>query len=183
MLPQAEMGQGILTALSMMVAEELEVGLDQVRVEHAPGDDRLYANPHLGFQATGGSTSVRAFYEPMRQAGAAARSLLVAAAAESWGVDPGSCRAEKGAVIHSGTGRTVTYGEVAERAAKLPAPDKVALKDPKDFTPHRYTGQAARHAVQGQWDGAVWHRRAGAGDEDRHRRCQPGPGRHGGGAG
>ena len=134
MLPQAEMGQGILTALPMMVAEELEVGLDQVRVEHAPGDDRLYANPDLGFQATGGSTSVRAFYEPMRQAGAAARSMLVAAAAQSWGVDPASCRAEKGTVIHSGTGRTVTYGEVAERAAKLPVPDKVALKNPKDFS-------------------------------------------------
>jgi isoquinoline 1-oxidoreductase beta subunit len=133
-LPQAEMGQGILTALSMMVAEELEVGLDQVRVEHAPADDRIYANPHLGFQVTGGSTSVRAFYEPMRQAGAAARSLMVVAAAQSWGVDPTSCRAEKGKVIHSGTGRTVTYGEVAERAAKLPVPDKVALKNPKDFS-------------------------------------------------
>jgi isoquinoline 1-oxidoreductase subunit beta len=134
MLPQAEMGQGVFTALPMMVAEELEVGLDQVRVEHAPGDDRVYANPHLGFQVTGGSTSTRAFYEPMRQAGAAARSMLVAAAAGSWGVDPTSCRAEKGAVIHSGTGRRVTYGEVAARAAKLPVPDKVALKNPKDFT-------------------------------------------------
>jgi CO/xanthine dehydrogenase Mo-binding subunit len=128
------MGQGILTALAMMVAEELEVGLEQVRVEHAPGDDRLYANPHLGFQATGGSTSVRAFYDPMRQAGAAARSLLVAAAAASWGVDPASCRAAKGRVIHSGTGRTVTYGEVAGRAAKLPVPDRVTLKNPKDFS-------------------------------------------------
>jgi len=133
MLPQAEMGQGILTALSMMVAEELEVGLDQVRVEHAPGDDRLYANPVLGFQATGGSTSVRAFYQPMRQAGAAARSMLVAAAAQSWGVDPASCRADKGTVIHPATGRTVTYGKVAEGAAKLPVPEKVALKSPKDF--------------------------------------------------
>jgi CO/xanthine dehydrogenase Mo-binding subunit len=115
------------------VAEELEVGLDQVRVEHAPSDDRIYANPLLGFQVTGGSTSTRAFYEPMRQAGAAARSMLVAAAAGSWGVDPASCRAEKGAVIHSGTGRRVSYGEVAARAAKLPVPDKVALKNPKDF--------------------------------------------------
>src|SRR4029079_18385204 len=101
MLPQAEMGQGVFTTLPMMVAEELEVGLQQVRVEHAPGDDRIYANPGLGFQVTGGSTSTRAFYEPMRQAGAAARSLLVAAAAQSWGVDPASCRAEKGSVIHS----------------------------------------------------------------------------------
>ena len=133
-IPQAEMGQGISTALPMMVAEELEIGLDQVRIEHAPGDERLYANPGLGFQVTGGSTSVRAFYEPMRRAGAAARTMLVAAAAGSWGVDPTSCRAEKGAVIHSGTGRKVTYGEVAERAAKLPVPDQVTLKDPKDFS-------------------------------------------------
>ena len=133
-MPQAEMGQGISTALPMMVAEELEVGLDQVRVEPAPGDDRVYANPGLGFQVTGGSTSVRAFYEPMRQAGAAARSMLVAAAAGSWGVDPASCRGENGTVIHSGTGRKVTYGEVAERAAKLPVPDKMALKNPKDFS-------------------------------------------------
>ena len=133
-VPQAEMGQGIATALPMMVAEELEVGLDQVRIEHARGDDRLYANPGLGFQVTGGSTSVRVFYQPMRQAGAAARSMLVAAAAQSWGVDPASCRAEKGSVIHGGTGRKVSYGQVAERAAKLPVPDKVALKNPKDFS-------------------------------------------------
>jgi isoquinoline 1-oxidoreductase subunit beta len=132
-LPQAEMGQGVYTALPMLVAEELEVGLDQVKVEHAPGDNRIYANPLIGFQVTGGSTSVRGFYEPMRQAGAAARTMLVAAAAQSWSVDPPSCRAEKGTVIHSKTGRKVTYGAVAERAAKLPVPSKVALKDPKDF--------------------------------------------------
>ena len=132
-LPQAEMGQGIYTTLPMLVAEELEIGLEQVRVEHAPGDDRLYANPRLGFQATGGSTSTRAFFEPMRQAGATARVMLVAAAAQRWGVDPGSCRAEKGTVIHPETGRKVTYGEVAERATKLPVPDQVALKNPKDF--------------------------------------------------
>ena len=133
-LPQAEMGQGIYTTLPMMVAEELGIELDQLRVEHAPGDDRLYTNPALGFQVTGGSTSTRGFYEPMRQAGAVARTMLVAAAAQSWGVDPSSCRAEKGAVVHSGSGRKVTYGEVAEGAAKLPMPEKVVLKAPKDFT-------------------------------------------------
>jgi isoquinoline 1-oxidoreductase subunit beta len=133
MLPQAEMGQGVYTALPMLLAEELEIGLDQVRVEHAPGDDRLYANPAVGFQMTGGSTSMRVFYEPMRQAGAAARTMLVAAAAQGWGVDPGSCRAEKGTIIHLATGRRVAYGAVAERAAKLPLPGKVALKNPKDF--------------------------------------------------
>jgi CO/xanthine dehydrogenase Mo-binding subunit len=132
-LPQAEMGQGVYTALPMLVAEELEVGLDQVKVEHAPGNDRMYANPLLGFQVTGGSSSVRAFYEPLRQAGATARTMLVAAAAQSWSVDPDSCRAEKGAVIHPETGRRLAYGDVAERAAKLPVPDKVVLKGPKDF--------------------------------------------------
>jgi isoquinoline 1-oxidoreductase beta subunit len=131
--PQAEMGQGVYTSLPMVLAEELEVGLDQVKVEHAPPSDRLYANPLLQFQATGGSTSVRGFYEPLRKAGAAARTMLVAAAAQSWNVDPASCRAEKGTVIHSATGRKLGYGALAERAAKLPGPDKLTLKDPKDF--------------------------------------------------
>jgi CO/xanthine dehydrogenase Mo-binding subunit len=140
-IPQAEMGQGIYTGLPMLVAEELEIGLDQVRVEQAPGDDRLYINPLLGFQATGGSTSTRAFHEPMRQAGATARTMLVAAAAQSWDVDPASCRAENGKVIHSGSGRSVTYGQVAERAAKLAVPAKVPLKDPKDF---RLIGRATK---------------------------------------
>ena len=137
-LPQAEMGQGVYTSLPMLVAEELEVGLDQIKVEHAPGSDRIYANPLLGFQATGGSTSVRGFYEPLRQAGAAARTMLIAAAAKSWNVDPSTCRAEKGTVVHSATNRKLTYGELAERAAALPVPDavtlKAALKDPKSFT-------------------------------------------------
>jgi isoquinoline 1-oxidoreductase beta subunit len=133
MLPQAEMGQGVYTALPMLVAEELEVGLDRVRVEHAPGDDRIYANPLIGFQVTGGSSSVRGFYEPMRQAGAAARTMLVTAAAQTWSVDPAACRAEKGTVIHPESGRRVAYGKLADSAAKLPVPDKVALKDPKAF--------------------------------------------------
>ena len=133
-LPQAEMGQGIYTALPMLVAEELEIGLDRVRVEHAPGDDRIYANPGLGFQVTGGSTSTRAFYQPMRQAGAVARTMLVAAAAQSWGVESASCRAEKGNVIHPDSGRELAYGEVAARAATLPVPQNVQLKDSKTFT-------------------------------------------------
>jgi isoquinoline 1-oxidoreductase beta subunit len=134
MLPQAEMGQGVYTALPMLVAEELEVGLDRVRVEHAPGDDRIYANPNLGFQVTGGSTSVRSFYEPMRQAGAAARAMLVTAAAERWSVAPSACRAEKGAVIHQESGRRLSYGQLADAAAKLTVPSKLTLKDAKQFT-------------------------------------------------
>ena len=132
-MSQVEMGQGVYTAMPMLLAEELEVGLDQVQLEHAPPDDKLYANPLLGDQETGASSSVRAFYEPLRRAGATARAMLVAAAAQQWSVDPSSCRAERGVVTHTGTGRTLTYGALADRAAKLPTPDRVELKDPKEF--------------------------------------------------
>jgi isoquinoline 1-oxidoreductase beta subunit len=132
-MPQVEMGQGMYTSMPMLIAEELEVPLDQVHVEHAPPSDKLYANPIFGFQATGGSTSVRAYYEPLRKAGAAARAMLVAAAAQRWGVEPASCRAEKSSVRHPATDRTLTYGALAEAAAKLPLPAEVKLKDPKDF--------------------------------------------------
>jgi len=132
-MSQVEMGQGTYTSMPMLLAEELEVGLDQVRLEHAPPDDKLYANPLFGDQETGASTSVRVFYEPLRRAGATARTMLVAAAAATWNVDPASCRAQKGVVTHSPTGRTLTYGALADKAAKLPVPAQVTLKDPKDF--------------------------------------------------
>src|SRR5256886_8939455 len=131
---QVEMGQGTYTSMPMLLAEELEVGLDQVQLEHAPPSDKLYANPFFGDQETGGSSSVRGFYEPLRRAGATARTMLVAAAAQTWDVSPESCRAKRGVVTHTPTGRTLPYGALAEKAAKLPVPDKVPLKDPKDFT-------------------------------------------------
>jgi len=130
---QVEMGQGTYTSMPMLLAEELEVGLDQVRLEHAPPNDKLYANPLFGDQETGASTSVRVFYEPLRRAGATARTMLVAAAAATWNVDPASCRAQKGVVTHSPTGRRLTYGALADKAARLPVPAQVPLKDPKDF--------------------------------------------------
>ena len=130
---QVEMGQGTYTSLPMLLAEELEVDLAQVHLEHAPPDDKLYANPLVGFQATGGSTSVRGAWEPLRRAGAAARSMLVSAACATWKVDADSCRAEKGEVIHVPTGRKLNYGALVDKAATLPVPDQVALKDPKDF--------------------------------------------------
>jgi isoquinoline 1-oxidoreductase subunit beta len=133
-MPQVEMGQGTYTSMSMLIAEELEVDLAQVTLEAAPPDDKLYANPLTGFQVTGGSTSVMAYWEPLRRAGATARVMLIAAAANDWSVNPQSCRAEKGAVVDPATGRRLKYGELADAAAKLPVPDKVALKDPKDFT-------------------------------------------------
>jgi len=132
-MPQVEMGQGTYTSMPMLIAEELEVDLNQVHLEHAPPDDKKYSNPLIGFQVTGGSTSVRGFWKPLREAGAVARSMLVSAAAATWKVDPASCRAEHGAVIHAPTGRKLSYGAVADNAAKLSVPQNVALKDPKDF--------------------------------------------------
>jgi len=133
-MPQVEMGQGTYTSMPMLIAEELEVGLDQIQLEHAPPDDRLYANSvFAGFHVTGGSTSVRAFWEPLRKAGATARVMLVSAAAQTWKVDVASCRAEKGMVIHVMSGRRLNYGALVDQAAKLPVPAKVTLKDPKDF--------------------------------------------------
>src|SRR2546429_3556201 len=130
---KVEMGQGTYTSMPMLLAEELEVDLSQVRLEHAPPDDALYAEPLFGVQETGGSTSVRGNWEPLRRAGATARGMLVSAAAKTWGVPPSECRAASGAVIHGATGRTLTYGALVDRAALLPVPRDVPLKDPKDF--------------------------------------------------
>src|SRR6476660_5684289 len=133
-MPQVEMGQGTYTSMSMLIAEELEVDLSQVTLEAAPPNDKLYANQLLGFQVTGGSTSVMAWWEPLRRAGATTRVLLIAAAASEWNVDPLTCRAEKGLVIHPPTGQRLKYGALVDAAAKLPVPASVTLKDPKDFT-------------------------------------------------
>src|ERR1700687_2784745 len=133
-MPYVEMGQGTYTSIPMLIAEELEVELGQVVLEHAPPDEKRYGNPLLGgVQATGGSTAIRAVWQPLREAGAAARTMLVAAAAKRWNVDPASCGAEKGAVIHAASRRKLSYGALAEAAAAMPVPDKVVLKRPQDF--------------------------------------------------
>jgi len=132
-MPYVEMGQGTYTSIPMLIAEELEVDLAQVTLEAAPPDEQHYANSIFHIQATGGSTSVRAAWEPLRQAGATARTMLVSAAAQAWKVDPTSCRAEKGEVIHVTSGRKLKYGALVDTGATLPMPDHVALKDPKVF--------------------------------------------------
>jgi isoquinoline 1-oxidoreductase beta subunit len=132
-MPYVEMGQGTYTAIPMLIAEELDVNLQQVRLEHAPPNEKLYANPLLGVQATGNSNAMRGAWKPLREAGAAARTMLVAAAAKRWGVDPTSCRAQEGEVIHVPSGRRLKYGELAAEAAKMPVPAGVALKAPADF--------------------------------------------------
>ena len=136
---QVEMGQGAHNALAMLIAEELEVDFDNVRVEQG-GIDPAFGNPRYsgfkavgGFQATGGSSSVRNVGVPVRQAGATARYMLIAAAAEKMKVSPQECVAEKGWVIHQPTGKKVSYGAVASEAAKIASPPEPVLKQPGQF--------------------------------------------------
>jgi isoquinoline 1-oxidoreductase subunit beta len=128
----SEMGQGVHTAIPMLIAEELDADWSRVRVEQS-GVDKAFVNPIFGIQATGGSTAVRGHWEPMRKAGAAARAMLVAAAAQSWKADAADCRTEKGMVIHK-SGKKLSYGALADKAAKLTPPKEVKLKDPAQFT-------------------------------------------------
>jgi isoquinoline 1-oxidoreductase subunit beta len=133
-MPQVEMGQGIYTAVAMILAEELDARWEQVKVEHAPPNDKLYANPALGLQATGGSTSVRAFWMPLRKAGASARTLLIEAAARRWKVAPDTCHTANSTVTHQPSGRTLDYAALVDDASHLPPPANVMLKSPSDFT-------------------------------------------------
>jgi isoquinoline 1-oxidoreductase beta subunit len=128
----SEMGQGVHTAIPMLIAEELDADWSRVRVEQAPVD-KAFANPIFGMQATGGSTSVRGHWEPMRKAGAAARSMLIAAAADTWKADAADCRTERGMVIHK-DGRKLAYGSLAGKASKQKPPAAPKLKDPAQFT-------------------------------------------------
>ena len=133
-MPHTEVGQGIYTSSAMLIGEELEVGLDQVTVEPAPPDLWRYMDPILYEQATGGSTSTRSDWRRLREAGAAARQMLVAAAAERWRVSPDACRVERGTVRHDESGRAFGYGELAADAGRQPVPRSVRLKDPSQFT-------------------------------------------------
>lgn len=132
-MPQVEMGQGIYTSVAMILAEELDANFSRVSLLHAPANEKFYANPDFGIQATGGSTSVRAFWKPLRAAGASARAMLVQAAAEQWQVEPADCKTSNGEITHAASGRKLSYGEVALAASKLTPPKDVAPKDPKDF--------------------------------------------------
>ena len=132
-MPQVEMGQGIYTGVAMILAEELDADLAKVVLEHAPPNEKLYSNPLLGLQATGGSTSLRAFWTPLRTAGATARAMLVQAAAQQWKVDPITCTTSRGEVSHAASNRKIAYGALAEAAGKITAPKNVALKDPAKF--------------------------------------------------
>jgi len=131
-IDKSEMGQGILTALCMIAAEELDCNWKTIRTEFAPAA-KEYFNPAFGMQGTGGSSSVRSSWDPMRKAGAAARDMLLQAAAAQWNVDKSTCRTENGVIYHDASKRKVTYGAVASAASKLPVPQDVPLKDPKQY--------------------------------------------------
>jgi isoquinoline 1-oxidoreductase beta subunit len=127
----SEMGQGVYTALPMLLAEELDADWNKVGFESAPVDPK-YNHPVFGMQITGGSSSVWSAFEQFREAGAAARAMLIAAAAQQWNANPATLRTDSGAVL-DGTNRKLTYGQLAEAAAKMTPPTEVALKDPKTF--------------------------------------------------
>jgi isoquinoline 1-oxidoreductase beta subunit len=131
---KVEMGQGTFTALPMLLAEEMGADLGKVKLEQAPADNKLYSDPLLGGQVTGGSTSIRGAYRPMREAGAMVRTVLVQAAAQNWNVDPSTCQVVAGTVRHADSGRSAGFGELVDAAAKLPLPKEVKLKKAADFT-------------------------------------------------
>ena len=132
-MPQVEMGQGVYTSIAMILAEELDADLRQVTLQHAPPNDKLYGNPTFGLQVTGNSNSIRAFWKPLRNAGAGARAMLVQAAAQQWQVEPTSCTTANGEVTHKESGRKLSYGALAVAASSQTPPKEIALKDPKDF--------------------------------------------------
>ncbi|MGY3620714.1 molybdopterin cofactor-binding domain-containing protein [Bradyrhizobium sp. USDA 10063] len=140
-MPQVEMGQGTYTSISMILAEELDADWSKVALLHAPPDDKLYGNPTFGLQVTGNSNSIRAWWKPLRTAGASARAMLVQAAAAEWQVDPASCTTSKGEVTHTASGRKLGYGTLALAAQSQTPPKDVPLKDPKDFV---YIGQSLK---------------------------------------
>ncbi len=129
----SEMGQGIYTSLPMLIAEELEADWSKIRVQSSPVA-AVYNHTVFGIMMTGGSTTTNSEYDRFRKMGAMARVMLVDAAAQQWGVDPGTCRAEKGYVIHSASKRRASFGSLAAAASKLEPPKDIALKDPADFT-------------------------------------------------
>ena len=130
-----EMGQGTYTGLATIVAEELDAAWSQVRVEGAPADGKRYGNTQWGpVQGTGGSTAIANSWAQLRQAGATARAMLVAAAAQQWQVPAEEITVSNGVVAHAPSGRDAGFGQLAEAAAQLPVPSEVTLKDPKDFS-------------------------------------------------
>ena len=131
--PSSEMGQGVNTSLSMILAEELEADWKSIKTETAPVNSD-YKNPEQPMQLTGGSASIKGFWEPLREVGAAAREMLITAAAQKWGVSVGACKAQSGYIIHQKSSRKLGYGELVEAAGKLDVPSDPTLKAPEEYS-------------------------------------------------
>ena len=138
LVPNSEMGQGVRTALPMIIADELEADWDQLEIIQAPAAEE-FKNPVLRNQLTVASASVRGFYGPMRKAGAAGRAVLIEAAAKEWNVPASQCQATKGTVVNLKSGSKLTYGQLSLKAAKLPVPQEPVLKKESEF---RYMGKS-----------------------------------------
>jgi isoquinoline 1-oxidoreductase beta subunit len=132
LIDKSEMGQSILTGLAMIAADELDCDWKKIRTEFAPAD-KVYFNPRFGVQGTGGSSGTPTSWTPLRKASAAARQMLLEAAAQKWGASPAECRAENSTILHAPTKRRLTYGNLAEAAGKLPVPQDVPLKEPSQY--------------------------------------------------
>ena len=147
---KSEMGEGNHTALAMLIAEELDADWTKVKIGPVPENPAGWSRR----MSTGGSTSVRTSWDILRKAGATARAMLVAAAAQTWGADPAACRTQNGTVTHSGTSHRLTYGRLAQKAATVPVPSNPPLKDPKDF---RLLGRhaSARYAIESERHGPI----------------------------
>jgi isoquinoline 1-oxidoreductase beta subunit len=152
-MPQVEMGQGVYSAIAMILAEELDADWQRVKLEHAPPSDKLYGNPIFKVQATGGSTSIRAWWMPLRKAGATARAMLVEAAARRWNTPANTCSTANSVVTHTSSGRTLTYAALVADASRITPPADVSIKKPSQFvligkplkrldTPEKVNGKA-----------------------------------------
>src|SRR5437773_6147887 len=150
-----EMGQGSLTTMPMIIADELDADWSKVRVEQAPANPKLYANPVTGTQSYGGSRGIRDHLQTWRKAGAAARQMLVEAAAREWGVPAEELETEPGTVVHRRSGRKASYGELVAKAAELPVPENPTLKTPDRF---RYIGKGVpRRDMRSKVNGSAVH--------------------------
>ena len=155
-MPQVEMGQGVYTAVAMILAEELDADFSRVVLEHAPPNDKLYGNPAFGIQVTGNSNSIRAFWKPLRVAGAAARAMLVQAAAQQWHVEPAGCTASNSEVLHAASGRKLSYGSLVERREQVHAAQGSAAEGSEGFQADRQVAQATRYAATKSTAGVVY---------------------------
>ena len=161
-MPQVEMGQGVYTAVAMILCDELDGEYAQIMLEHAPPDDKLYGNPIFGIQVTGNSNSIRAFWKPLRTAGAAARAMLIQAAATQWQVDPTSCSASNGKVLHAASGRGPRLRRSGRCGGHAAGAEKSTVEGTQRLHPDRQAAQALRHAKQDRRQGRLRHRRDAA---------------------